>query len=174
MPERSTDAAKTSFPAVADARTRVLILGSLPGEASLRATQYYAHPQNRFWRLLEPVVGHALAGEPYDRRLDILREAGIGLWDVIASARRIGSLDTAIRDVRPNSLAELVATLPRLRAIAFNGAKASQIGRKALGQAPGPALITLPSSSPAHASVPFGLKQAAWLALEPFLLEADG
>jgi TDG/mug DNA glycosylase family protein len=164
-----TDAAKTSFPAVADARTRVLILGSLPGEVSLQKTQYYAHPQNQFWRLLEPVVGQALANIPYEARLEILREAGIGLWDVIHSARRVGSLDTAIRDHMPNSLAQFIAGLPALRAIGFNGGKASQIGRRELASDGGPALITLPSSSPAHASVSFAGKQAEWVALKAFL-----
>jgi TDG/mug DNA glycosylase family protein len=169
MTKIPTDAAKTSFPAVAGARTRVLILGSLPGEASLQKAQYYAHPQNQFWRLVEPVVGQALSGEPYETRLEILREAGIGLWDVIRQARRVGSLDAAIRDHEPNGLAEFAATLPELRAIAFNGGKASQIGRRQLAAGGGPALITLPSSSPAHASVSFAGKQAAWLALKAFL-----
>jgi TDG/mug DNA glycosylase family protein len=169
MTDNAADPAKTSFPAQADARTRVLILGSLPGEASLAKAQYYAHPQNQFWRLLEPVVGRPLAGQPYDQRLDVLREAGIGLWDVIASARRIGSLDAAIRDPMPNRLAAFAASLPDLRAIAFNGAKAAQIGLRQLAPDAGPALITLPSSSPAHASVGFAQKQAAWLALKPFL-----
>jgi TDG/mug DNA glycosylase family protein len=171
MTDNPSDTAKTCFPALADARTRLLILGSLPGEASLQKAQYYAHPQNQFWRLLEPVVGHPLADIPYEQRLDMLREAGVGLWDAIGSARRIGSLDAAIRDHSPNSLARFAGGLPALRAIAFNGAKASQIGRRALEHAPGPALITLPSSSPAHASVSFAVKQAAWLALKPFLLD---
>jgi TDG/mug DNA glycosylase family protein len=169
MTDTPTDAAKTSFPAVADARTRVVILGSLPGEVSLQKAQYYAHPQNQFWRLLEPVVGHGLVAAPYAERLDILRAAGIGLWDVIRQARRIGSLDAAIRDPEPNSLAQFAAGLPALRAIAFNGAKASQIGRRQLAAGSGPALVTLPSSSPAHASVPLADKQAAWLALKAFL-----
>ena len=170
MTDTPTDAAKTSFPAVADMRTRVLVLGSLPGDASLRAAQYYAHPQNQFWRLMEAVVGGPLAGEPYETRLEILREAGVGLWDVIRQARRTGSLDTAIRDHMPNRLAAFVEGLPQLRAIGFNGGKASQIGRKALAAVEGgPVLITLPSSSPAHASVPFAGKQAEWIALKAFL-----
>jgi TDG/mug DNA glycosylase family protein len=170
MTKTPTDAAKSSFPAVADARTRVLVLGSLPGEASLKAARYYAHPQNQFWRLMESVVGRPLAGEAYETRLKILGEAGIGLWDVIAQARRTGSLDTAIRDHLPNRLAAFLATLPQLRAIGFNGAKASQIGRRELAAVVGgPALITLPSSSPAHAAMSFEAKRAEWLALKAFL-----
>jgi hypoxanthine-DNA glycosylase len=170
MTDIPTGAAKTSFPAVADAHTRLLVLGSLPGEASLRAAQYYAHPQNQFWRLMEAVVERPLAGRPYEERLEILREARIGLWDVIRQARRAGSLDAAIRDHMPNRLAGLIADLPDLRAIAFNGGKASQIGRRELGGMEGaPALITLPSSSPAHAAMSFVRKQAAWVALRTFL-----
>lgn len=160
--------AKTSLPAVADARTRVLILGSLPGEVSLRKAQYYAHAQNQFWRLMEAVIGRALADAPYETRLETLREAGVGLWDVIRSARRIGSLDTAIRDHMPNNLAQFTATLPALRAIAFNGGKASDVGRRELTSNGGPTLITLPSSSAAH-TIPFAHKQAAWIALRAFL-----
>lgn len=170
MTDAPTDAAKTSFSAVADARTRVLVLGSLPGDASLRAAQYYAHPQNQFWRLMEAVIERPLAGRPYEERLEILREARVGLWDVIRSARRTGSLDTAIRDHMPNSLAGFAATLPDLRAIAFNGGKASEIGRRALAGADGGlALISLPSSSPAHATLSFERKLEAWTALRTFL-----
>jgi len=159
---------KSSFPAVADSATRVLILGSLPGEASLAAAQYYAHPQNQFWRLMSSVIGADLVAMAYPARIAALLAAGVGLWDVIRSADRIGSLDAAIRDHRPNALGEFVATLPSLRVIAFNGGKASVIGRKALG-ADGPyALVTLPSSSPAH-TLALAQKQAQWLRLRGFL-----
>ncbi len=94
--------------------------------------QYYAHPANQFWRLMEAVIDIPLVGTPYPARLDALRSAGVGLWDVVRSAERIGSLDAAIRDHQPNALAEFAATLPHLRAVAFNGAKASQIGRRQL------------------------------------------
>ncbi len=87
-----------SFPPIANARARVLILGSMPGVASLEAGQYYAHPRNAFWRLVGDVAGRELAALPYDDRLAALLDARIGLWDVIASAERAGSLDAAIRD----------------------------------------------------------------------------
>jgi hypoxanthine-DNA glycosylase len=164
----SPDTAKRSFPAVVDAATRVLILGSLPGEASLARGQYYAHPQNQAWRLLAATTGTDLAARPYAERLATLLDLGIGLWDVIAQARRVGSLDTAIRDHQPNALPALIATLPALRAVAFNGATAAKIGRKALGEAPGVALLTLPSSSPAH-TLAFDRKLEAWLAVRAFL-----
>jgi TDG/mug DNA glycosylase family protein len=161
-------ARKSSFAAVVDSATRLLVLGSLPGEVSLRAAQYYAHPQNQFWRLMGAVIGVDLAAAPYDTRLALLRSRGVGLWDVVRSASRKGSLDTAIRDHQPNALAELAATLPALRGIAFNGATASKIGREALGPDPGWALVSLPSSSAAH-TLRFEAKLAQWMTLKPFL-----
>lgn len=160
---------KSSFPAVADTRTRLLILGSLPGEISLAHAQYYAHPRNQFWRLMETVIEQPLAEVAYAERLAILLAAGVGVWDVIASAERLGSLDTNIRNHQSNALADLAATLPELRAIAFNGGKASSLGRKQLGPEPGYALITLPSSSPAHAALSFERKRAEWKALANFV-----
>ena len=90
---------KRSFAPVVDANTRILVLGSLPGEASLRAAQYYANPRNQFWRLMEPVVEGPLTDLPYEARLATLLSAGVGLWDVIRSANRAGSLDADIRVV---------------------------------------------------------------------------
>src|SRR3569623_916427 len=115
---------KRSFPPVVDARTRLLICGSLPGERGLAARRYYAHPQNQFWWLLSPIVGLDLAARDYDARLAALLEAHIGLWDVVAAAARSGSSDAAIRDLAANDLAALVATLPDLRAVAYNGGPA--------------------------------------------------
>lgn len=104
----------------------------------------------------------------YEQRLDTLREAGIGLWDTIASARRKGSLDAAIREAQHAALADLVATLPKLRAAAFNGGTSARIGRRLLAGMP-LALIDLPSSSPAYAAMPFAEKRARWLELQEFL-----
>ena len=147
--------------------TRLLILGSLPGQQSLRQMQYYAHPQNQFWRLVGAVIDTDLVALPYAARLVALKTAGIGLWDVVGSATRVGSLDSAIRDAETNDLAALVATLPALQAIAFNGATAYRIGSRLLTGSP--ALIALPSSSPAHASMSFETKRTTWLALRAFL-----
>ena len=156
---------KAGFEPVVDANTRLLILGSLPGDASLRAGQYYGHPRNAFWRLISGVIGRDLAALSYEDRLAALRAAGVGLWDVIASAERPGSLDAAIRAPEAADLRALVATLPALRAVAFNGGKAAKLGRAVLAdRSEGVALIDLPSSSPAHAR-PFEEKVAAWAAL---------
>ena len=154
-----------AFAPIADARTRVLVLGSLPGAASLRAGQYYAHPQNAFWRLIGPVAGRDLGALPYPDRLAALGDARIGLWDVIATAARRGSLDAAIRDPEPAALRELVERLPDLRAVAFNGATAARHGRRALAGFHDLALLDLPSSSPAYAGMPFAEKRARWSTL---------
>ena len=167
-PGPDPDAVKSSFAPAADAAARVLILGSLPGELSLRRRQYYGNPRNQFWRLLGAVLGDDLERLDYEPRLAALRSAGVGLWDVVRTARRHGSLDGAIREHQPNALAEFAATLPALRAIAFNGGKAAAIGRRQLGAAPRWALIDLPSSSPAH-TMAFERKKARWLEMKPYL-----
>lgn len=147
----------------------MLVLGSLPGDASLAARQYYAHPQNRFWHLIGAVIGQPdLAALPYALRLSAIAAQGIGLWDVIASARRPGSLDGAIRDARLAPLAHLTSSLPQLHALGFNGVKAAAIGRRALAGTP-LALVDLPSSSPAHATLRFAEKRARWMRLKDFL-----
>jgi hypoxanthine-DNA glycosylase len=161
-----------SFGLVGDVASRVLILGSLPGQRSLQHQQYYAHRQNGFWPLMESVTGMTLVGLDYDERLAALLSAGIALWDVIQSAERVGSLDAAIRNPTANDLTTAIARLPSLRAIAFNGLRASAIGRKSLGPEPGPALLTLPSSSPAY-TMPLDQKRDRWLAIRSYLSEAD-
>ena len=161
---------KRSFPPVVDQNTRVLILGSLPGEASLAAGQYYANPRNAFWRLLETVLDEALVALPYEERLSRLLGRGVGLWDVVAEAERRGSLDTAILNPSPNDLLALVETLPALQAVAFNGGTSAKLGSRLLAPLSGRlALIALPSSSPAHAARSFQDKAAAWRALSDHL-----
>ena len=134
---------KRAFDPIVDARTRLLILGSLPGDASLKAGQYYGHPQNGFWRLVGGVIGRDLPALPYAERLEALKAAGLGLWDVIASAERPGSLDGAIRNPEAADLNRLIDSLPALRAVAFNGGKASRLGRRSLTPRPGLRLIDL-------------------------------
>jgi hypoxanthine-DNA glycosylase len=155
---------KASFPPVVDLHTRVLVLGSLPGEISLARGQYYANPQNQFWRLIGAVIGADLIGLGYTERLERLLAAGVGLWDVIATAERDGSLDAAIRGHRPNELAELAASLHDLRAVGFNGGTSARIGRKALEGRGVWTLLPLPSSSPAYTR-PFEEKLGAWRTL---------
>ncbi len=162
---------KRAFAPLADDRTRVLVLGSLPGDASLKAAEYYAHPQNGFWRLIGAAIGRDLHAMAYPDRVEALRVSGVGLWDVIASAERTGSLDAAIRSPEAADLRGLIAGLPSLKAVAFNGATAAKGGRKVLADVEGLTLIDLPSSSPAHASRTLAEKAERWAILKDFLAE---
>lgn len=161
------DEVKTGLPPIARPDARLFILGSLPGDASLAAAQYYAHPQNQFWRLLGSVLGEELYSLPYAERLERLAEHRIGLWDVIGSAVRRGSLDQAIRLANHNRVEQLIHDFPDLEAIAFNGATSAAVGRKLIGTGHGIALIDLPSSSPANTR-PLVEKAAAWAGLRRF------
>lgn len=152
---------KASFPPVYAPDGRLLVLGSLPGEASLAAARYYAHPQNQFWRLMGGVLGMDLAALDYEARLTALTSRKVALWDVVETAERHGSLDTAIRNVAANDLTALTVLLPHLKLIAFNGKRAAAIGTRQLAGTFMPT-ITLPSSSAAY-TIGFDDKQAEWL-----------
>jgi hypoxanthine-DNA glycosylase len=154
---------------VARADARVFILGSLPGEESLKQKRYYAHPTNQFWRLLGVAIDEDLQSLGYEARLQRLADRRIGLWDVIASASRHGSLDQAIRDAEHNRIEHLLHQFDELRAIAFNGSTAASVGRELIGSPPpGIAMLDLPSSSAANTR-PFAEKAAAWAALRQFV-----
>jgi hypoxanthine-DNA glycosylase len=148
--------------------TRLLILGSLPGARSLADRQYYAHPTNQFWRLVGEVTGRPLAALAYDDRLAALRDARVGLWDVIRTAERRTSSDSDIREADPHDLVALIATLPDLRMIAFNGGTASTIGRRQLPAPANVTLIDLPSSSAANTQG-YAAKLERWLELREAL-----
>ncbi|WP_298397088.1 DNA-deoxyinosine glycosylase [Sphingobium sp.] len=160
---------KIAFPPSVDAHTKLLILGSLPGDASIKQGEYYAHRGNAFWDLLGDVLGEALRGQPYAMRLKRLRALGIGLWDVIESAERPGSLDSSIRGAELRDLGLFVERLPALRGIGFNGKTAATRGRRQLGERPGLTLIDLPSSSGAYASLSREAKRQAWMELRDVL-----
>jgi hypoxanthine-DNA glycosylase len=154
------------LPPVLGRNTTVLILGSFPGEASLAARQYYAHPRNHFWPLVAAVIGAPLPEMPYRERLRTLRAHGIGLWDVIVSCKRRGSLDGAIRMAVHGELARARRVAPEISLVCFNGktaARALPAWRDA-----GYATLALPSSSPAYTR-PFAEKLAAWRAMGSFL-----
>jgi hypoxanthine-DNA glycosylase len=160
---------KRCFPPVVDAHTRLLILGSLPGEVSLAQSQYYAHPQNRFWRLMGDVLENDLMQVNYEQRLAMLKQYGVGLWDVVAEARREGSLDSQIRQHAGNDLISLIQSLPNLAAIAFNGGTAARLGGKMLALYDLPhTIVKLPSSSPAY-TLAYAEKLAAWQTLSPWI-----
>lgn len=160
---------KAAFPPSVDADTRLLILGSLPGDASIRQGEYYAHRGNAFWALLGDVLDEDMRGQPYAMRLKRLRARGVGLWDVIESAEREGSLDGSIRGAELRDLGAFVGRLPALRVIAFNGKTAALHGRRQLGNGAGLTLIDLPSSSGAYASLSRDAKRAVWIILRDWL-----
>lgn len=160
-------AKKFGLAPIARPDARLLLLGSLPGEASLLAERYYAHPRNQFWRLVGEVIGEELEPLDYAKRLKRLAARGIALWDVVHAAERKGSLDGQMRAVEARDLAGFIRTLPELRAVGFNGAAAARIGRRAL-ESSDLVLFDLPSSSPAY-TLAVTEKAARWAALRPFL-----
>lgn len=156
---------KRCFEPLVDDRTRILVLGSLPGERSLARQEYYGNRQNRFWMLMSEVIGLDLLPLDYDSRLQALLANGIGLWDVVAEAEREGSLDSRIRDHVRNDLVGLIAGLPNLATIAFNGGTAARLGLKVLGQhAQRYRIVLLPSSSPAY-TLAYADKLLVWQTL---------
>jgi hypoxanthine-DNA glycosylase len=161
------------LPPLISAQTRVLILGSFPGIKSLQNQQYYAHPQNQFWRLVFSIISasspYGICAESYEKRSKCLLQAGLGCWDVYASCERQGSLDSAIRHAQLSDLASLKQRCPQLQAIAHNGGESYAHAKHT--QALGLPVYKLPSSSPANASWSFERKLAAWReALLPHLL----
>jgi len=140
--------------------TRVLVLGSFPGAASLAAQQYYAHPRNQFWKLVGALVGEDLYGLPYDERLPRLLAHRFGLWDVLAACEREGSLDSSIRKPAANDFERLHKLCPQLETVGFNGQASGKFAPQ-FAQA-GYRTVVLPSSSPAHMALTFEQKLAVW------------
>lgn len=151
------------LPPVIDRHTRVLVLGSFPGAASLAARQYYAHPRNQFWPLLGALTGEPLAELPYAERLVRLLSHRIGVWDVLGACVREGSLDSNIRHPQANDFVRLKALAPELRRVGFNGGTSGRFAQQFA--AAGYETVVLPSSSPAHAARNFAQKLELWRAL---------
>ena len=156
------------FPPIVKKNSRTLILGSLPGQRSLQAQQYYAHPQNAFWKLIEKLFG-ASSPLPYKRRVKILTDHGIALWDVLAAAERPGSLDSSIvhASVRANDFEAFFRAHPQIRRVFFNGRKAEELYRRFVLPRLGSEFEELryeclPSTSPAHAGMNFATKLERW------------
>jgi len=156
------------FAPVARSDARLLILGSMPGQASLQAQAYYAHPRNSFWRILADVLGFP-PELPYADRLAALQANGIALWDVLAACHRPGSLDADIdeQSMVVNDFAGFLRQHPLITRVCFNGAKAESSWRKRVqpqltGNTRELSLLRLPSTSPAHAGMPYEIKRAIW------------
>ncbi len=158
------------LPPLVCADTRVLVLGSFPSVKSLQLQQYYAHPQNHFWRIVQALWPDAPwpDDKDYARRCQCLLAQGVGVWDVYAQCEREGSLDSAIRQAQLNNFPALLQRCPRLSGIAHNGgesfrhAKAVEKSLLQAGLAEQVTLHRLPSTSPAHASWTFDQKRVAW------------
>jgi hypoxanthine-DNA glycosylase len=151
------------LPPLLDANTRLVVLGSFPGVASLRAQQYYGHPQNQFWKIMTTLLLPSAAevvGMPYAERAQWLLSQGVGLWDVYAACEREGSLDANIHNAQVNDLQSLLTRCPPLVAIAHNGGESFKHAK--LTRALGLPVHRLPSTSPAHASWTFERKCEAW------------
>jgi hypoxanthine-DNA glycosylase len=173
-PGRSASAApaKRSFPPVVDAQARVLVLGTLPGEESLRRGEYYAHPRNLFWPIIFALFDERPALS-YAERLTFLATHRIGVWDVCELGEREKSADTTIRLERPNAIDQLLDHHPLIRAVAFNGTTARRLYDRHFARCAALTYLALPSTSPAHATIEFSAKLARWTILRE-ILEQDG
>lgn len=152
------------FAPIVGREPRVLVLGTAPSELSLEKGQYYAHPRNDFWRIMERLFS---GGRPleYAERVEMLKQAAVALWDVLREADRIGSLDANIKKPVPNDIAGLLQDCPSIRAVFFNGATAERLFSRYVSGSladSAPRFVRLPSTSPANASISFALKRAAW------------
>ncbi|HBO58633.1 MAG TPA: DNA-deoxyinosine glycosylase [Alphaproteobacteria bacterium] len=145
-----------------------LILGSMPGVKSLEQAQYYAHPQNAFWRIMAALFGAPYPLASYDDKLNLLLSRHIALWDVISTCARDGSLDSDIRDAVPNDFERFFKQYPNIKTVFFNGQKAYNSFTKSFKTAPfvnALTLVPLPSTSPANAHLSFNDKLTAWSVL---------
>ena len=156
-----------SFPPIADDHSRILILGSMPGAKSLQMQQYYAFPQNQFWRIMFHLFESEFS-EDYETRINLLKRNKVALWDVIESCERKGSLDTEIKDEIDNNIPQLIESHPNIRMIFCNGQKSYKNLLKILGKNFKIPIVVLPSTSPVH-TVKFEAKLESWKIVKDYL-----
>jgi hypoxanthine-DNA glycosylase len=159
---------KRSFPPIVDERARALVLGTLPGEESLRRQQYYAHPRNLFWPILFGLFGTTPAAD-YSARLAFAIARRVALWDVCMACEREASADATIRREIPNAIDRLLEAHPLIGVVAFNGSGARRLHDRHFPRRPGLVYLAMPSTSPAHARLAFAAKLAQWTALRDAL-----
>lgn len=152
---------KTSLQPISDAVSKILILGTLPGEKSLELQQYYAHPRNRFWKFLANAFSSDCPTE-YSEKTDWLKKHKVALWDVAHSAIRQGSLDSNIRHAESNDLIKFLSEHPSIEKIAFNGQKAEKLYDRHFTRQNACQYISLPSSSPANTRFTYDQLQNEW------------
>lgn len=157
-----------SFKPIVDARSRILILGSMPGPEALRRKEYYGFPNNHFWKILFELL-ETRPTPHYREKIHLLRERRIALWDVIHSCTRSGASDSSIRSVRPNRLPQLIRRHGGIGAIFLNGRTAEKLYRKHFGDLLRIPAYYLPSTSPAHASLSYAKKIKAWRPITKYL-----
>jgi double-stranded uracil-DNA glycosylase len=162
---------KRSFPPIADAAARVLVLGTLPGEESLRRGEYYAHPRNLFWPIVFALFDAAPMAD-YAGKVAFVQSRGIALWDVCEIGEREASADSTIRRERPNAIDRLLEAHPLIRAVAFNGTGARRLYDRHFPRYANLAYLALPSTSPAHARIDFAGKLGHWMALRASLCQS--
>lgn len=157
----------SSFPPIISEGSKILILGSVPGVKSLEMQQYYAHPQNQFWKIIFKLFEEDFTAD-YQKRTEIIRKNNIALWDVIDSCEREGSLDTKIRNEEHNDILKILRHHPNIKAVFCNGQKSFKNLKKILGKESEIPIFVLPSTSPLH-TVSFDKKLAEWEILKTFL-----
>ena len=157
-----------SFDPVVTPASRILILGTMPGVASLRKQEYYGFPHNAFWRIIAALADHDTVPDVYEERLEMIRRGGMALWDVCHSCRRVGSLDSNILDEVPNDIVGLLDSHPSIRTVVFNGTPAHKLFKRHIGMKTleGREVLVMPSTSPANASWSYERKLAAWSVLK--------
>ena len=151
----------SSFPPIINKDSKILILGSIPGVKSLEMQQYYAHPQNKFWKIICEIFNEEFTTN-YQQRIEILEKHHIALWDVIDTCERKGSLDSEIRNEEANKIEELLQNFPNIKAIFCNGKKSHKNLQKILGKKFRMPIIVLPSTSPANAGLSYFDKLKSW------------
>lgn len=153
-----------SFDYIVNDKTHTLVIGSMPGIASLNAGEYYAHKHNLFWKLVFEAFKEEYAVPDFETKINLLLSHGIGLWDAAKSCSRNGSLDTNIKNVIPNNFQFLFSEYPHIRRLLFNGQKAFQLFKKYNSSLlVKREYIVLPSTSPANASIPLALRKQVWI-----------
>jgi hypoxanthine-DNA glycosylase len=165
---------KRSFLPIVDGGSRVLVLGTLPGEESLRRGEYYAHPRDLFWPIVFALFGDRAPAADYSERVAFIRAQRIAVWDVCEAAQRTASADGTIAEEVPNAIHELLEAYHGIRAVAFNGTGARRLYDRHFARRPELLYLALPSTSPAHARLGFAEKLARWMALRDALQTGSG